>query len=44
MQVMKVEKLKLDNAIQLYDIQNVERNNNFIIRGNKFDYVSHNCG
>lgn len=43
MKVIKTEKIKLDNFIQLYDIQNT-KNHNYIIKGNKYDYVSHNCG
>lgn len=43
MKVVAVERIRLDQPIQLYDIQNT-KNHNFIIQGNKYDYVSHNCG
>lgn len=41
--VTKVEKIRLDKPVPVYDILNVERFNNFIIRGNDKDYVAHNC-
>lgn len=44
MQVASVERLHLDTPIKLYDIINVEKYNNFIIKGKSADYVSHNCG
>lgn len=44
MQVMKVERVSSNEAVQLYDLINVADYNNFIVKGNKSDYVSHNCG
>lgn len=44
MQVASVERLKLEDSIQLYDLVNVSDHHNFIVRGKKADYVSHNCG
>lgn len=43
MKVMKVERVALEQPMQLFDIQNA-KHNNFVIQGNKFDYVAHNCG
>lgn len=44
MQVASVERIHLDKAIQLFDLINVANYNNFIVKGKKADYVSHNCG
>ena len=41
---MSVEKISLNAAMQLYDLQNVAPFNNFIVKGVEADYVSHNCG
>lgn len=44
MRVISAEKIKLDQPIQLYDIQNVAPYNNFVIGGHDYNYISHNCG
>ena len=43
MKVMEVERVTLEQPMQLYDLQNTEHNN-FVIQGKKYDYVAHNCG
>lgn len=44
MKITSISRKVLDKEIELYDIVNASPHNNFLIRANTSDIVSHNCG
>lgn len=43
MKICKINKVSVDN-IPVYDVVNVPKNHNFIVKTNNSYTVSHNCG